>query len=66
MDSTTLNNLFTPFYTKKENGTGLGLCLSKEIIQKHNGSITYSSIINEYTEAKIVLPINKDSKDNSK
>jgi len=52
-----LNNLFTPFNTSKSNGTGLGLCLSKEIIESHNGSIKYSSVLNKYTLVKITLPI---------
>ncbi len=38
--------LFEPFYTtKKEVGTGLGLWLSKEIIQKHQGSIRVRSSV---------------------
>ena len=53
-----LDNLFVPFNTSKETGTGLGLCLSKEIIEKHNGSIKYSSVLNKYTLVKIILPIN--------
>ena len=58
MDNETLNNLFTPFNTTKEKGTGLGVCLSKEIIEAHKGKITYNSIINKGTTVKIVLPIN--------
>lgn len=57
MDKDTIDNLFTPFYSKKSYGTGLGLCLSKEIIELHNGTIKYSSVLNEYTEVKIVIPI---------
>jgi PAS domain S-box-containing protein len=38
--------LFEPFYTtKKDVGTGLGLWLSKEIVQKHGGSISVRSSI---------------------
>ena len=58
MSKDTLDNLFTPFYTRKENGTGLGLCLSKEIIENHNGTLKYSSVIDEYTKVKIILPVN--------
>lgn len=58
MDNETLNNLFTPFHTTKEKGTGLGVCLSKEIIEAHKGKISYSSILGKGTIVKIVLPIN--------
>lgn len=33
------NNLFTPFYTTKKTGSGIGLPLSKKIIEAHNGRI---------------------------
>lgn len=32
-----LKKLFTPFYTTKAQGTGLGLCVSKKIIEEHSG-----------------------------
>lgn len=57
MDKDTLEKIFTPFYTTKHYGTGLGVCLSKEIIEAHNGSLSYTSILNKGTIAKIVLPI---------
>lgn len=54
-----MNKIITPFYTTKENGTGLGVCLSKEIIEAHKGKLSYSSIKNKETIAKIVLPLFK-------
>ena len=66
MDKETIDNLFCPFTSKKENGTHLGLCLSKEIIDKHGGSISFFSKQYLYTIATIKLPINsKDNKDYS-
>lgn len=44
------------FFTTKKKGTGLGTCLSKEIIKLHDGNITYSSKKNECTEVNITLP----------
>lgn len=40
IDKETLNQIFNPFYTTKSNGTGLGLSLSKNIAERHQGKIT--------------------------
>jgi two-component system, sporulation sensor kinase B len=57
MDKEILDKIKVPFYTTKANGTGLGVSLSKEIIEAHSGNLSYTSIKNEKTIAKIVLPI---------
>lgn len=57
MDKDTLDNLFTPYYSKKSYGSGLGLCLSKEIIEAHSGTINYTSVKNKHTTVKIILPV---------
>ena len=57
MDNETNKNIGTPFYTTKKDGTGLGVCLSKEIIERHNGSITYFSKLYKGTTVRIMLPI---------
>lgn len=51
-----LKRLGQPFISTKEKGTGLGVKLSKEIIELHDGSIKYSSKEKEGTTVKIVLP----------
>ena len=53
-----LNKIGEPFYTTKQKGTGLGVKLSKEIIELHKGTIKYSSILNTGTIVKVTLPIN--------
>ena len=57
MDNDTLNNVTNLFFTTKRNGTGLGTSLSKEIIELHNGTIKYDSILNKGTKVTITLPI---------
>jgi len=37
-------DIFVPFYTTKRNGSGIGLSLSKQIMQNHNGSISVNSV----------------------
>jgi signal transduction histidine kinase len=38
-----IEDIFVPFYTTKENGSGIGLSLSKQIMQNHDGTISVSS-----------------------
>jgi two-component system nitrogen regulation sensor histidine kinase NtrY len=37
------DKIFIPFYSSKEEGSGIGLSLSRQIMQLHNGSITFES-----------------------
>lgn len=46
-----------PFFTTKQNGTGLGVLLSKEIISAHNGKLEYQSKENIGTTVIITLPL---------
>ncbi len=59
MNSDELENLFTPFYTSKENGTGLGMYITKEIIESHGGKIEVSSKESEGTTVTVFLPIKR-------
>jgi len=38
-----LEHIFVPFYTTKKRGSGIGLSLSRQIMQMHNGSISVES-----------------------
>ena len=56
MSEETLSKIKEMFYTTKECGTGLGVSLSNEIIEAHNGKLEYISKLNEGTTVKIRLP----------
>lgn len=54
-----LNKIGQPFFTTKENGTGLGLMISEKIIKKHNGKMTITSTEQIGTKVEIILPVYK-------
>ena len=56
MDKDTLNNVSEMFFTTKRRGSGLGVSLSKEIIEQHNGAIVYNSVKGEGTRVIVTLP----------
>lgn len=58
MDKNTLDRITEIFYTTKANGNGLGVVLSKEIVEMHNGTITYKSQKDKGTTVTITLPCN--------
>jgi signal transduction histidine kinase len=49
-------DIFEPFTTTKDKGTGLGLMIVRQIIAAHAGSISYRSKQDEGTTFHIVLP----------
>ena len=49
------SQLFVPFYTTKENGSGIGLALSRNIIKAHGGTLEYSRT-NSQTRFEISIP----------
>jgi nitrogen fixation/metabolism regulation signal transduction histidine kinase len=45
-----IEDIFVPFFTTKENGSGIGLSLSKQIMQNHDGTISVNSAPNKGSE----------------
>ena len=57
MDRDALNQVTELFFTTKQNGTGLGTSLSKEIIELHGGKMKYDSALGIGTKVIIDLPL---------
>jgi two-component system nitrogen regulation sensor histidine kinase GlnL len=52
-----LQDIFTPFFTTKDRGVGLGLALSYQIVQEHLGTIRVESQEGEGTTFSVYLPL---------
>jgi signal transduction histidine kinase len=55
-----LEDIFTPFFTTKMKGSGLGLSISSQIIQDHKGYIDVESHVNKGSTFFINLPITQE------
>jgi PAS domain S-box-containing protein len=52
-----LEKIWTPFFTTKAKGMGLGLAICRRIIEAHQGKISVESIFGEGTTFTITIPI---------
>jgi signal transduction histidine kinase len=57
ISKTNLPSVFTPFFTNKDSGNGLGLFISKAVIENHNGTIAVNSEEGEGSTFVIELPL---------
>ena len=53
--------LFEPFFTTKKDGTGLGLPITRRIIQEHRGSISVESELGKGTTFSVQFPLHQRS-----
>jgi hypothetical protein len=52
-----LPRVFEPYFTTKEAGIGLGLAITRKIVEEHGGSIRVESREGEGTRVAIILPV---------
>ncbi|MEM9987565.1 MAG: HAMP domain-containing sensor histidine kinase, partial [Bacteroidota bacterium] len=50
-----LERIFVPFYTTKSSGSGIGLSLSRQVMQKHKGSLSVNSSLGQGTTFILTL-----------
>ncbi len=55
-----MKNLFTPFFSTKEGGSGLGLSICHQIIKNHGGTIEVGSKEGKGTEIRIKFSLSKN------
>jgi len=56
MEREVIQNIFNPFFTTKDTGTGLGLMVSQGIVQDHEGWIDVESRVGKGSVFKVYLP----------
>lgn len=56
-DAAALKGAFQPFYTTKEQGSGLGLSMAKRIVEGHGGSITLANAAEGGAVVSIEIPL---------
>ncbi len=52
-----MDNLFAPFLTYKETGTGIGLAIVKKLMENHQSKVQVESKIGQGTRFKLLFPI---------
>jgi two-component system cell cycle sensor histidine kinase/response regulator CckA len=57
MSAETLRHIYEPLYTTKKNGTGLGLPVAHQVVQRHGGDIFVESEVGLGTTFHIFLPL---------
>jgi signal transduction histidine kinase len=65
MSADTQEHLFEPFFTTKPRGVGLGLAVTKRIVEAHSGTISVSSEEGHGTEFTVLLPAIAEPRDGS-
>ncbi|MDH5390988.1 MAG: PAS domain S-box protein, partial [Candidatus Bathyarchaeota archaeon] len=58
-----MEKIWTPFFTTKAKGMGLGLAICKRIIEAHGGSISVESTVGKGTTFTVTIPIKPKIKD---
>ncbi len=56
MPPDTLRRIGTPFFTTRDDGTGLGVVLARSVIAQHGGSLRYESEAGKGTRVRVTLP----------
>jgi two-component system cell cycle sensor histidine kinase/response regulator CckA len=57
MSAETLRHIYEPLFTTKKSGTGLGLAVAHQVVQRHGGEIFVESALDAGTTFHIFLPL---------
>ena len=60
IDKETESKLFTPFFSTKPDGQGLGLIFIREVLERHRCSFSLRTYADGWTRFKITFPLRKN------
>ncbi|MGB9676396.1 MAG: PAS domain S-box protein [Candidatus Bathyarchaeales archaeon] len=63
MTKEVMDKIWTPFFTTKSRGMGLGLPICKRIVEAHGGKISVKSAVNKGTTFTVTIPIKPKSRE---
>ncbi len=52
-----LEKIFEPFFSTKQDGLGLGLPMTRRVMEEHGGKVQFQSIVGEGSRVKLILPL---------
>ena len=55
-----IQDIFNPFMTTKEDGTGLGLSMVQRIVEEHGGKVEVHSVLGEGSKFEVFLPMGSE------
>jgi signal transduction histidine kinase len=65
MSAETRSRVFEPFYTTKTKGTGLGMAISRRLVEAHGGRIEVGESSAPGTKIVITLPVEGPLRENA-
>jgi two-component system sensor histidine kinase HydH len=60
MSEDVLDRIWTPFFTTKAKGMGLGLSICRRIVEAHSGKVSVRSVEGKGTTFAVLLPVQSE------
>jgi signal transduction histidine kinase len=61
MSAEKISKIFDPFFTTKQDGLGIGLTLTKSVVEQHRGRIEFTSTEGKGSTITLFLPLEKET-----